>query len=119
MKVTKALGYALLVAALLFVYQSSFELYVLTPLRGPLMVFFSILHLWPRWLLYLFFGSWAAFYAYLLFAIAVSVLGYLRRFNVHRRYFRFIRATVLVFGLHLILMWTYEKWAYALFSKGS
>lgn len=81
------------------------------------MVFFSIVHLWPEWLLYLFFASGFAYYAYLVFAAVVSVLGFFKRFSGHNRYFNFIRISLLILGVHFVLELTYMKWAYALFSK--
>ena len=119
MKLTKIIGFSLLAASLLYLHRVFFEFYYLTPLRGPQMVFFSIVHLWPDWLLNLFFASSFAYYAYLVFAAIVSILGFLTRFSGHKRYFNFIRISLLILGVHFILELTYMKWSYAFFSKGS
>lgn len=117
MKLIKIIGFSLLAASVLYLHRAFIEFYYFTPLRGPQMVFFSIVHLWPEWLLNLFFASGFAYYAYLLFAAVVSVLGFFKRFSGHKRYFTFVRVSLLILGVHFILELTYMKWSYALFSK--
>ena len=117
MKLIKIIGFSLLAASLLYLHRAFFEFYYLTPLRGPQNVFFSLVHLWPKWLLNLFFASGIAYFAYLIFAAVVSILGFLERFAGHVRYLNFVRVSFLILGVHLILELTYMKWAYALFSK--
>lgn len=58
-----------------------------------------------------------AYYAYIIFALVISVLSFFRRITGHNRYIRFVRISLLVLAAHLILEMTYIKWSYALFSK--
>jgi len=116
-KLIKIIGFSLLAASALYLHRAFIEFYCFTPLRGPQNVFFSICHLWPQWLLFLFFASGFAYDAYLIFAAVVSVLGFLKRFSGHNRYFNFVRISLLVLGVHFVLELTYRKWAYALFPK--
>jgi hypothetical protein len=115
---TKTAGYILLTASLLFLGRSFFEAYVLTPSRGPQMIFFSLIHVWPSWLVGAFFASWFAYYLYLIFAGVISILGFSPRLRSAKNYIAFIRTTFIICGIHFILLLTYDKWSYALFSAG-
>lgn len=117
MRIIKTIGFGLLAASLFYLQRSFFELYYLTALQGPQMIFFSIVHLWPEWLLYLFFASGLAYYTYVIFALVISLVSFFKKLTGHNRYINFVRISLLFLGVHLILEMTYGKWSYALFSK--
>ncbi len=117
MKTIKTIGFGLLLASLFYLQRSFFELYYLTALRGPQNIFFSIVHLWPERLLYVFFASGFAYYVYIIFALVVTVISFFKNFTEHTRFITFVRISLLVLGVHFVLELTYLKWAYAFFSK--
>lgn len=65
-------GAVLLVLSALLLARPSYDLFILTPRDGPQMVFFSLVHTWPLPLVLLFFGSWFAYDAVVLFAVVAA-----------------------------------------------
>ena len=57
----------LFLASSLFLARSSYEMFVLTPLYGPQMIFFSLLHTWPSKAITLFLYSWYTYYPFIVF----------------------------------------------------
>jgi hypothetical protein len=110
-------GLLLLGASLLFVWQSSYEVLYLTAAYGPQMLFFSVIHTWPGWLVELFFASWFAYYGLALFILVISLLGFFAPFRAHPSFIKAARLALLLIGLHLAVIHTYDYWAGPLFGS--
>jgi len=117
------LGSILLSLSALFLLRSSYELFVLTPLRGPQMVFFSLLHTWSAPAVIAFFLSWLAYYALVLYALVALVARLAVSRTVSSRFVQWLGGppgsswsiavyvgTSLVL-IHLLAMITYENWS--------
>ena len=64
----------LFLASSFFLVRSSYEMFVLTPLYGPQMVFYTLMHTWPERSVKLFFMSWSAYRPFVYFAVLFAVI---------------------------------------------
>ena len=102
---------ALLLGAAFFIFWSAFEIYVLTTMNGPQMIFFSITHLWPWPVLVAFYLSWLLCYLYVGLAIVVSIAGSSQPLASHRQFVIFCRISAVALSLHLVAFHTYDAWS--------
>jgi hypothetical protein len=95
------------------------------------MVFFSLLHTWPRPAVVAFFISWACYIGLVLFALCITLTRFVARLSSHsndeKRSQRFLQWMVgtdesRIFDrgsyfilIHFALTLTYERWSSALF----
>jgi hypothetical protein len=109
-------GYVLLFLASLCVLESLYEMFVLTAMRGPQMLFFSLAHSAGTVLGVLFLLSFVAYillfiYSAVLFALSLG--GKLAAIRSHVRLFTMVAAAQLI---HMALLATYDSWSHALFA---
>jgi hypothetical protein len=109
--------YILLALSSLFVIQSSYELFILTPIRGPQNIFYSAFHTWPGWLLVLFIISWIAYYLYLIFSIVALLMKRFLKKHKNIAYPKLLINSFYILLIHLIFVVTYKYWAVALFTE--
>ncbi len=105
------LAYALLILAIPFFFESAFEMYGLTLIRGQQMLFFSITHTGSTLVLTSLLLSWVCFAALTIYSGWVAVL---RFFSVRSYKDNFGRIFTIAFAVtltHTILLMTYDHWA--------
>jgi hypothetical protein len=107
----KWIGYGLFGLSAFFIFESAFEMYYLTAVHGPQMIFFSLTHAAPLPVVLFFFISSFAFYGYLAYAAIVSIAGMFPRFREHRRFVTLVQISGIVLLAHLIALVTYNTWS--------
>lgn len=115
----KVISQVLVVASGLFFLESAFEMYILTPLQGPQMLFFSVAHIAPLLLLPILFVSGLAFICLMVFAAALQVGRFKSWLGVAQGYRRVMLIILCVQAIHIILLLAYDHWAFALFAGRS
>jgi len=111
----KRLGNILIAASSVFFIETAFEMYLLTYMHGPQMLFFSLAHAAP--ILFLAVAlSGVAFVALAVFAFVVVLSNLLGKPAADGGYRRAMSVVLLVQVAHAALLWTYETWAAALFA---
>jgi hypothetical protein len=108
----------LMVLSLFFFVESAYEMFVLTAMRGPQMLFFSLIHVWPFWLITLFFISWFSFYGSIFCNLVFFIVRRFGKLKKHNRYAKVLFVVLTIQVIYFILAITYEKWSHILFSKG-
>ena len=109
-------GHVLLVLASMWFLESLYEMFVLTAMDGPQMLFFSLAHSASAVLGVLLLLSVLAYillFAYSVVLFIVSLRGKLTAIRSHVRLFAVVAAAQLI---HITLLATYDFWSYALFS---
>lgn len=114
-RIIKRLGNILLAGSLLFFLETAFEMYVLTMLRGPQMIGFSIAHV-KQILLVLVLVSALCYLCLLAFAAVVSTIYLAGRTGVSIGYGRFMIGVFLIQVVHLSLLLSYDSWSSRFFS---
>jgi hypothetical protein len=110
----KSIGKFLIAASLPFFLDTAFEMYLLTLAQGQQMLFFSLAHIAPVFLLVV--GlSGVAFACLAVFALGVVVLNLAGVLNAGKRYAGMMLIILLVQLAHTALFLTYDHWASALF----
>ena len=110
----KLLGNILIAASSLFLVETALEMYVLTLVQGPQMLFFSLAHIAPAALV-LVALSGVAFICLALFASVIQVLRLMGRLDSNYSYAKFMRIVLGVQVIHAVMLLTYDRWS-ALFS---
>ena len=112
----KRIGNILIGGSLLFFLETAFEMYVLTMLRGPQMIGFSMAHI-ARGLLILVLLS-GLFYLFLGgFALIIVVAKLFGKLTVEDGYARLMLIVLIIQIIHTSLLMTYDFWSAILFSK--
>jgi len=104
-------AWALLVLAVPAFLESAFEMYGLTLVRGPQMLFYSIVHSADPFLLTLLFVSWVCFALLTLYSGCIAIL---RLFSARSCKGSFGRIFTVVFTIalvHTFLLATYDHWS--------
>ena len=99
------------VLSLFFFVRSSFELFYLTCMYGPQMIFFSLVHSWPEWAVNAILVSWFAYYAFLFFAVIVAVQSLFQSKEASTKLVRYSRYALIIYSAHFILLSTYDFWS--------
>ena len=107
----KTFGNILIAASLPFFLETSFEMYLLTPLHGQQMLFFSVAHIAPLAFLLILGLSGLAFGCLALFALATLILNFAGVINTGKGYARAMLIILSVQAVHTILFLTYDLWA--------
>ena len=102
-----------------FFLESAFEMYILTPLHGPQMLFFSLAHIAPLLLLPILFVSGLAFICLMVFAAALQVGRFNSGLGEGQRVRNVMLIILCVQAVHIGLLLTYDHWAIALFAMRS
>jgi TRAP-type C4-dicarboxylate transport system permease small subunit len=110
----KIVGNILIAASSLFLVETGLEMYVLTLLQGPQMLFFSLAHIAPAALVLVALSA-IAFVCLALFAFVIQVLRLTGKLNSNYGYAKFMLVVLGVQVIHVALLLTYERWS-ALFS---
>ena len=113
----KPLGNILIAASSVFFIETAFEMYLLTLVHGQQMLFFSLAHIAPGFLLIVALSG-IAFTCLAVFAFVVVVLNLMGRLDSSRNYPRFMLIVLCVQIVHSGLLLTYDRWAAALFVSG-
>ena len=103
----KALGTFLIAASLPFFLDTAFEMYLLTLIHGPQMLFFSLAHIAPVFFLVVWLSG-VAFACLAAFALGVVVLNLLGVLNAEKGYARMMLVVLLVQVAHAALLLTYD-----------
>lgn len=106
----KHLGTFLICGSSLFFIETAFEMYVLTALKGPQLIGFSLAHILP-FVLFLVFLSAFCYFALAIFAITVVVLEKLGKVFVAKEYSNRMLVLFCLQALHTTLFLTYDWWA--------
>jgi hypothetical protein len=110
----KILGNILIAASSLFFVETGLEMYVLTLVHGPQMLFFSLAHVAPAALI-LVALSGVAFICLALFAVVMQVLRLMGKLDSNLGYAKFMLIVLCVQVIHVVMLLMYERWS-ALFS---
>lgn len=111
----KTLGNILIAASLVFFIETAFEMYLLTLIHGQQLLFFSLAHVAPGFLLIMALSG-IAFVCLAIFALVVVVLNRLGKVDSGGNYPRTMLIILLIQVVHTTLLVTYDYWAAALFS---
>ena len=106
----KTIGTFLMVASLPFFLDTAFEMYLLTLIHGQQMLFFSLVHIVPGFLLIVWLSG-VAFVCLAVFALGVVVLNLSGVLNAEKRYARMMLIVLLAQVAHAGLLITYDGWA--------
>ncbi len=112
----KITGWILIVASGLFFFETAFEMYFLTPLQGPQMLFFSLAHIAPITLPILIMSG-LAFICLMVFASLLQVSRFNSWSGARSSYRKAMLIVLCVQIIHVSLLVTYEHWAIALFAN--
>ena len=110
MRIATRAGWVALLLASPFLVRSSYEMFVLTPMYGPQMLFFSAAHSFsqPAWLGLVL--SAGAYLASLLMGGTIALLSLRRDSTVSHAQAIALRSTT-VLALHFIALFSYESWS--------
>lgn len=111
----KIAGQILIVASGLFFFETGFEMYFLTPLRGTQMLFFSLAHIAPITLPILIMSG-LAFVCLMVFALVLQVSRFSPWFGAVRGFRKAMLIVLCVQIMHVCLLMTYDHWAVAFFA---
>jgi hypothetical protein len=113
----RGIGRVLIAASSLFFLETSFEMYLLTLMNGPQMLFFSLAHIAPFFLLIVALSG-VAFVCLAIFAFVVVMENLIGKLESPGNYPRFMLIVLCVQIVHTALLLTYERWAPTLFANG-
>jgi TRAP-type C4-dicarboxylate transport system permease small subunit len=106
----KIIGNILIAASSLFFIETGLEMYLLTILQGPQMLFFSLAHIAPAALI-LVALSGVAFICLALFAMVMQVFRLMGKLDSTLGYAKFLLIVLGVQVIHVVLLLTYERWS--------
>ena len=106
----------LIVASSLFFLETAFEMYLLTPLQGPQMLFFSLAHIAPIALPILFMSG-LAFICLMVFASLLQISRLNSWFASAQSYRNSMLIILCVQVIHLSLLITYDHWSVAVLAN--
>jgi hypothetical protein len=114
----KKIGNVLIVGSSPFFLGTALEMYVLTVIRGPQMIGFSMAHIAPG--LFILMMLSGLFYLCLAtFALVLVVMKLLRWPVTEARYIRLMLIVLSVQIVHTSLLLTYDYWSPVVFGKGA
>ena len=106
----RTIGTFLMAASLPFFLDTAFEMYLLTLIHGQQMLFFSLAHIAPVFLIVVWLSG-AAFAGLGVFALGVVVLNLVGALDAGKSYSKLMLVILLVQVVHTALLITYDGWA--------
>ena len=106
----QSIGKFLIVVSLPFFLDTAFEMYLLTLAHGPQMLFFSLAHIAPVFLIVVWLSG-VAFACLGVFALGVVTLNLVGVLDAGRSYSKLMLVILLVQVIHTALLITYDGWA--------
>jgi hypothetical protein len=107
----------LIAGSSLFFLETAYEMYVLTNMRGPQMLGFSIIHIAPGFALLVFLSA-LIYLSLAMFAFVILVMRLVGKFSLDNGYAKFMLIVLIVQVIHTSLLLTYNKWVMTLFPNG-
>lgn len=102
-----------------FFLVTAIEMYVLTLLHGPQMLFFSLLHIAPLIFLVVLAASALAYVFHLILGLVVVALNLAKKSSWSETLSSRMRLVILFQVIHTFLLLTYSYWSSSLFSTSS
>lgn len=109
----------LLAFSSVFFLVTAIEMYVLTLLHGPQMLFFSLLHIAPLIFLVVLAASALAYVFHLILGLVVVALNLAKKSSWGETLSSRMRLVILFQVIHTFLLLTYSYWSSSLFSTSS
>jgi hypothetical protein len=106
-------------ASLPFFVETAFEMYVLTLIGGPQMLFFSLAHIGGMFLISLLTLSALAFILFFVIGVSLVISKAAGKIQGHNREMARLNILLVLQVVHIALLFTYETWSNALFSISS
>lgn len=111
----KKLGNILVTGSSLFFLETAIEMYILTPLYGKQMLFFSLIHIAPPLMMIVLGLSAMAYIALIIFMFFWLVKSMIKKSRTSHEFTTGSLMILLILIVHTTLLLTYERWAPVLF----